>query len=110
MLKNIIHEIGLKENRVYIIGKSEGVCYNYTEVKRRMLSMKNVIDDKNPLIREKSKEVSLPLSDEDRHTLMEMYQYLVDSQDEEKAEKYDLRPGVGIAAIQIGIPDRNSVA
>ena len=37
----IIHEIGLKENRVYIIGKSEGVCYNYTEVKRRMLSMKN---------------------------------------------------------------------
>ena len=48
MLKNIIHEIGLKENRVYIIGKSEGVCYNYTEVKRRMLSMKNVIDDKNP--------------------------------------------------------------
>lgn len=61
-----------------------------------MLSMKNVIDDKNPLIREKSKEVSLPLSDEDRHTLMEMYQYLVDSQDEEKAEKYDLRPGVGI--------------
>ena len=28
MLKNIIHEIGLKENRVYIIGKSEGVCYN----------------------------------------------------------------------------------
>ena len=58
MLKNIIHEIGLKENRVYIIGKSEGVCYNYTEVKRRMLSMKNVIDDKNPLIREKSKEVS----------------------------------------------------
>ena len=71
-----------------------------------MLSMKNVIDDKNPLIREKSKEVSLPLSDEDRHTLMEMYQYLVDSQDEEKAEKYDLRPGVGIAAIQIGIPKR----
>ena len=106
MLKNIIHEIGLKENRIYIIGKSEGVCYNYTEVKRRMLSMKNVIDDKNPLIREKSKEVSLPLSDEDRHTLMEMYQYLVDSQDEEKAEKYDLRPGVGIAAIQIGIPKR----
>ena len=71
-----------------------------------MLSMKNVIDDKNPLIREKSKEVSLPLSDEDRHILMEMYQYLVDSQDEEKAEKYDLRPGVGIAAIQIGIPKR----
>ena len=106
MLKNIIHEIGLKENRVYIIGKSEGVCYNYTEVKRRMLSMKNVIDDKNPLIREKSKEVSLPLSDDDRLTLMEMYQYLVDSQDEEKAEKYDLRPGVGIAAIQIGIPKR----
>ena len=71
-----------------------------------MLSMKNVIDDKNPLIREKSKEVSLPLSDEDRHTLMEMYQYLVDSQDEEKAEKYDLRPGMGMAAIQLGVPKR----
>ena len=76
MLKNIIHDIGLKENSVYIIGKSEGVCYNYTEVKRRMLSMKNVIDDKNPLIREKSKEVSLPLSVDDRQSLMQMYQDL----------------------------------
>ena len=71
MLKNIIHEIGLKENRVYIIGKSEGVCYNYTEVKRRMLSMKNVIDDKNPLIRENLQDIdTFPLKYDDLHHLM----------------------------------------
>ena len=32
--------------------------------------------------------------------------YLVNSQIEERAEKYDLRPGMGMAAIQIGVPKR----
>ena len=68
-----------------------------------MLSMKNVIDDKNPLIREKSLPVSLPLSKEDEQLLREMYQYVQDSIDEEKAEKMNLRPAVGISAIQVGV-------
>ncbi len=71
-----------------------------------MLLMKDIIDDHNPLIRETSKEVTLPLSQEDRATLMDMFEYLKNSQDEEIAEKYQLRPGVGLAAIQLGIPKR----
>ena len=71
-----------------------------------MLLMKDIIDDTNELIRTKSKEVELPLSKENYDLLMKMHEFLVASQDEELCEKYDLRPAVGIAAIQIGIPKR----
>ena len=49
-----------------------------------MLTMKDIIDDSNKKIRE----------------------FLVNSQDPELSKKYDLRPAVGIAAIQLGIPKR----
>ena len=72
----------------------------------KMLLMKDIIDDTNELIRTKSKEVELPLSQENYDLLMKMNEFLVASQDEELSEKYDLRPAVGIAAIQLGIPKR----
>ena len=68
--------------------------------------MKDIIDDKNPLLREVSQPVSLPLSNEDRQTLMDMCEFLKNSQDDEISEKYGLRPGVGLAAVQIGILKR----
>ena len=71
-----------------------------------MLTMKDIIDDSNKKIREVSKEVPLPLSDEDRDLLFKMHEFLVNSQDPELSKKYDLRPAVGIAAIQLGIPKR----
>lgn len=71
-----------------------------------MLKATDIIDDTNPLIRTISEPVELPLSDEDRQTVMDMVDYLVLSQDEEKAEELNIRPGVGLAAIQIGIPKR----
>ena len=71
-----------------------------------MLLMKDIIDDSNKLIRTVSKEVELPLSKENHDLLMKMHEFLVASQDEELSEKYDLRPAVGIAAIQLGIPKR----
>lgn len=71
-----------------------------------MILVKDIIDDHNPLLREVSMPVSLPLSKEDRQTLMDMYEYLENSQDEEKSKALDLRPGVGLAAIQIGIKKR----
>lgn len=71
-----------------------------------MITMQDIIDDKNKLIREVSKEVELPLSNEDRKLLLDMHEFLVNSQDPETSEKYDLRPAVGIAAIQLGIPKR----
>ena len=72
----------------------------------KMLLMKDIIDYTNELIRTKSKEVELPLSQENYDLLMKMHEFLVASQDEELSEKYDLRPAVGIAAIQLGIPKR----
>lgn len=62
-----------------------------------------IIKDDNPLIREKSENVQIPLSEEDETLLMEMLQYVKDSTDEELAEKYNLRPAVGISAIQVGV-------
>ena len=44
--------------------------------------------------------------DEDLKNIDLMEEYLVNSQIEERAEKYDLRPGMGMAAIQIGVPKR----
>ena len=71
-----------------------------------MLTMKDIIDDHNEIIREVSKEVTLPLNEEDKQLILKMHEFLVNSQDPEISEKYDLRPGVGIAAIQLGIPKR----
>ena len=68
-----------------------------------MLLMKDIIDDSNELIRTVSKEVELPLSKENHDLLMKMHEFLVASQDEELSEKYDLRPGMGLAAPQLGI-------
>ena len=68
-----------------------------------MILKKDIVLDSNPLLREKSVNVTLPLSDEDKKTLDSMIEYLENSQDEEKAIEYDLQPGVGIAAPQIGI-------
>ncbi len=68
-----------------------------------MLLMKDIIREGNPLLKEKSVDVSLPLSKEDEETLNLMIEYIDNSINEEIAEKYDLRPAVGIAAPQIGI-------
>ena len=71
-----------------------------------MLTMKNIIRDGNPVIRKKAEPVQLPASAEEKETLQKMLQFLHNSQDEEMAEKYQLRPGVGLAAPQIGLSKR----
>lgn len=68
-----------------------------------LINNDTIIKDDNPLIREQSEDVALPLSKEDEQLLREMFQYVVDSTDEEKAEKFNLRPAVGISAIQVGV-------
>ncbi|MDQ0359310.1 peptide deformylase [Breznakia pachnodae] len=70
------------------------------------LSMNDVIKDTDPLIREKSEEVKLPLSKEDAELLSAMHQFVADSTDDEKVEKYNLRPAVGLAAVQLGVLKR----
>ena len=71
-----------------------------------MLKTKDILDEKNKILRTVSKEVSFPLSEKDLKTIDLMIEYLTNSQIEERAEKYDLRPGMGLAAIQLGIPKR----
>lgn len=71
-----------------------------------MLKTKDILDEKDKRLRLISKEVSFPLTKEDIKNIELMEEYLVNSQIEEKAKKYNLRPGMGMAAIQIGIPKR----
>lgn len=68
-----------------------------------MLLAKNIIKDGNPNLRRLSVPVSLPLSDEDKATLLSMYEYLINGYDEAFVKKYKIRPGVGLAAPQIDI-------
>lgn len=65
-----------------------------------------IVKDNNPIMRQKSEPVSLPLSAEDKNTLDEMLNYLKLSQDDEYAKKHNIRAGVGLAAIQIGLLKR----
>ena len=69
-----------------------------------LINNDTIIKDDDPIVRTRSMPVELPLSDENREILQAMYQYVKDSTDEEKAEANNLRPAVGISAIQIGIP------
>jgi len=68
--------------------------------------MKDIVREDHPILRKVADEVSLPPSNEDKNTLKEMREYLVNSQDPELSVKYNLRPGVGLAAPQINISKR----
>lgn len=68
--------------------------------------MKDILDEKDKKLRTISKEVVFPLSDEDKKNINDMIEYLTNSQIEEIAEKYNLRPGMGLSAIQIGVNKR----
>src|SRR5699024_12397399 len=48
-------------------------------------------------------DVAIPPTAEDQKIADDMLEYLKNSQDEEIAEKYNLRSGVGLAAPQLGI-------
>lgn len=69
-----------------------------------LINNDTIIKDNDPLIRRKSLPVPLPLSEEDQQILRDMLKYVEDSTDEEIAARENLRPAVGISAIQIGIP------
>lgn len=71
-----------------------------------MLKNSDILDEKNKKLRKISKEVTFPLEEKDIKTIESIIEYLTNSQIEELAEKYDLRPGMGMAAIQLGIEKR----
>ena len=71
-----------------------------------MLKTKDILDEKDKRLREVSKEVIFPLTEKDKKAIHDMIEYLHDSQIEELAEERNLRPGMGMAAIQLGIKKR----
>ncbi|MCW6682399.1 peptide deformylase [Aerococcaceae bacterium NML160702] len=68
-----------------------------------MITMKDIIEEGHPTLRQVAEPVAFPLSDELRETALQMHEFLVNSQDEAIAEKYGLRAGVGLAAPQIDV-------
>ncbi|KRO18347.1 peptide deformylase [Lacticaseibacillus saniviri] len=68
-----------------------------------MYLMKDITRDGAPVLRQMAEQVTFPLSEEDEKLANDMMDYLVISQDETENEKYHLRPGVGLAAPQVGV-------
>lgn len=66
----------------------------------------NILDEKDKRLRVPSKDVILPLTNDDRKTIQHIIDHLTFSQIEEKAKKYDLRPGMGLAFPQLGMSKR----
>ena len=71
-----------------------------------MFKKLNIIDDSNKVLRKISKEVTFPLDQETKDTVNQIIKHLTYSQIEKYAEKYDLRPGMGLAMVQLGILKR----
>ena len=68
--------------------------------------MKDILDEKEKVLHEKSVDVTFPLSKEDKDTIKDIIELLTNSQIPDLAEKYNLRPGMGLAAVQLGIKKR----
>lgn len=71
-----------------------------------MLKSSDILDEKDKRVRAKNEEVTFPLSKEKRQIINDMLKHLRYSQIEKYAKKYKLRPGMGLAAPQIGINER----
>jgi len=71
-----------------------------------MITMNDIIRDGHPTLRKVAEEVPLPPSEEDRKVLISLLEYVKNSQSPEIAAKYQLRPGIGLAAPQINVSKR----
>lgn len=71
-----------------------------------MITMDDIIREGHPTLRKVADEVKMPPSEEEVNTLKKMLEFIINSQDPDVASKYNLRPGVGLAAPQINVPKR----
>ena len=71
-----------------------------------MFKQSDILDEKNKILRQKSNEVKFPMSEDDISLINDMIMYLRLSQDEEYANKNDIRAGMGLAAVQLGVLKR----
>ncbi len=65
-------------------------------------SMDWIIYDDNPKLKEKSEEVVFPISELEKETIEKMVSY-IDASYYDEAEKYNIKPGIGMAAVQMGL-------
>lgn len=61
-----------------------------------------ILDEKNKVLHQVSKDVSFPLTKRDQDNIKSMLKYLKMSQIETYSKKYNLRPGMGLSYVQIG--------
>ena len=65
-----------------------------------------ILDESNKIWHKKSSNVTFPLDEETKKLIDDSLTYLEMSQIEEYSEKYNLRPGMGLSFVQIGILKR----
>lgn len=68
-----------------------------------MIKTKDILDEKDKRLRLSNEKVTFPMTDSDKKLIKDMLEHLRLSQIEEYSIKYDLRPGMGLAAPQLGI-------
>ena len=71
-----------------------------------MFKKLKILDEKEKILRHPSKEVTFPLTKEEKEIIKTAMDNLRYSQIEEYAKKYNLRAGWGLSAVQIGILKR----
>lgn len=71
-----------------------------------MFTMDDVIRDGHPTLRLIAKDVPIPANEEDKTNLIQLLEFVKNSQNPEIASKYGLRPGIGLAAPQVNISKR----
>ena len=71
-----------------------------------MFKKLNILDEKEKSLRKKSVDAKIPLNKEYKELIKQAIKELTYSQIEEYSEKYDLRPGMGLAFPQLGINER----
>ena len=65
-----------------------------------------ILDEKDKILRVVSEDVIFPLSPAEKQLINDALDYLEMSQIEEYRSQYDLRAGMGLSFIQLGIPKR----
>lgn len=65
-----------------------------------------ILDESNKLLRQKSTDVTFPLDENLKQLIDDSLTYLEMSQMDEYMEKYDLRAGMGLSFVQIGVLKR----
>lgn len=71
-----------------------------------MITMEDIVREGHPALRKIAKEMSHPITPDERTLAEDMMAFLKNSQDPELSEKLGLRAGVGLAAPQLDISKR----